>query len=61
MWVLGMWRLVSCLMECSCMPPLTPAVIVMRGLVFHRLFFSVVISGSYLLCLCVRACSGNMS
>ena len=40
------------------MAPLTPAVMVMRGLVFHPLDLSVVISGSYLLCLCVRACSG---
>ena len=43
------------------MAPLTPAVMVMRGLVFHPLFCMVLINGSYLVCLCERACSGNMS
>ena len=43
------------------MAPLTHAVIVMSGLVLHPLALNVVISGSYLLCLCVRACSGNLS
>ena len=37
MWFLGMFRLVSCSIECSWIAPLTPAVIVMRGLVFHPL------------------------
>ena len=45
--------MVSCSIEFSCMAPLTPAVMVMRGLVFHPLFCIVVISGSYLLYLCV--------
>ena len=31
-------RLVSLLIECSCISPLIPAVIVMRGLVFQLLF-----------------------
>ena len=57
----GILRLVSFLMDCSCIAPLTPAVIVMRGLVFHPLFWMLLISGSYLACLCVRACSGNLS
>ena len=48
-------------MECSCIAPLTLAVMVIRGLVFHPLFCIVFISGSYLVCLCVRPCSGNMS
>ena len=33
---------------------------VMRGLVFHPLFCVVLVSGSYVVCLCVRACSGNL-
>ena len=61
MWALGILRLISCSMEFSWMAPLTPAVMVMRGLVFQPLFCSVVISGSYLACLCERACSGNLS
>ena len=34
----GMSIFVSFSMDCSCMAPLTPAVIVMRGLVFQPLF-----------------------
>jgi hypothetical protein len=49
----GDFRFVSLSMECSCMAPLTPTVMVVRGLVLF--------SGSYLVCLCVRACSGNLS
>lgn len=30
----GILRLASLVMECSCVAPLSPAVIVMRGLVF---------------------------
>ena len=61
MWVLGIFRLVNCSIEFSCIAPRTPVVMVMRGLVFHPLALSVVISGSYLVCLCMRACSGNLS
>ena len=43
----GMFRLASCLMECSCMVALTLAVMVMRGLVPHLLFCMVLISGSH--------------
>ena len=57
----GILRLVSLFMECSCMTPLTPAVMVVRGLVFYTLFFMVLISGSYFVCLCERACLGNLS
>ena len=57
MLVFEILRLVSFSMECSCMAPLTPVVMVMRRLVFHPLFFMVLISGSYLVCLCERACS----
>ena len=57
----GMSIFVSFSMECSCMAPLTPAVIVMRGLIFQPLFWRVLFNGSYLACLCVRACSGNLS
>ena len=53
----GILRLVNLLMECSCMAPLTPAVMVMSGLVFHPLFCMVFTSGSYLVCLCMMAWS----
>ena len=56
-----MFRLVNCSIEVSCIAPLTLAVMVMRGFVFHPLSLSVAISGSYLVCLCVRACLGNLS
>ena len=36
-------------------------VIVTRGFVFQPLFCMLLISGSYLACLCVRAYSGNLS
>ncbi len=58
---IGILRLVRFSMECSCMAPLTPAVMVMRGLVFHPLFCIALISGSYLVCFCVMACFGNLS
>ena len=57
----GMFIFVRFSMECSCMAPLTPAVMVMRGLVFQPLFWMMLFSGSYLACLCVMACSGNLS
>ena len=34
---------------------------VSRGLVFHPLVCIVLMSGSYLMCLCVRACSEYLS
>ena len=43
------------------MAPLTLAMMVMRGVGFPSLAFMVLISGLYLVCLCERACSGNMS
>jgi hypothetical protein len=61
MLVFGMSRLVSWLIECLCMAPLTPAVMVIRGFVFQPLLLILLISGSYLSCLCVQACSGNLS
>ena len=48
-------------MDCSCIAPLTPAVIIIRGFVFQPLFRIVLISGSYFACFCVIACSGNLS
>ena len=57
----GIFRLVSFLMECSCMAPLTLVVMVIRGLVFHPLVCIVLMSGSYLVSLCVRAWSGYLS
>ena len=54
-------RLINLLMDCSCIAPLTFAVIVMRGFIFHPLFCMLLINGSYLACLYVRACLGNLS
>ena len=59
--VFGMSRSFNLLMDCSCMAPLTLAVIVMRGFVFHPLVGMALISGSYLACFWVIACSGNLS
>jgi hypothetical protein len=61
MLALGILRFVSFSIKCSCIAPLTPAVMVMRGVGFHPLFCMVLISGSYLVCFCVLACSGNRS
>jgi hypothetical protein len=61
MLIFGILRLASLLIDCSCIAPLTPAVIVIRGFVFQPLFHIVLISGSYFSCFCVRACSGNLS
>ena len=57
----GMFSLVRFSLECSCMAPLTLAVMVMRGLVFQPLFWMVLFNGSYLACLYVMACSRNLS
>ena len=57
----GILRLVSLFMECLCIAPLPPVVMVMRGLAFHPLFCMVSISGSYGVCLCKTDCSGNLS
>ena len=48
-------------MEWLCIARLTPVVIVMRRFVFHPLFCMLLIKGSYLACLYMRACSGNLS
>ena len=61
MLVFGIFSLVNLSMECSCMVPLTPAVMLMRGLVFRPLLCRVLINGSYFMCLCMRACSRNLS
>lgn len=53
----GFLRLANLFMECSCIAPFTLVVMVMSGLVCHPLFCMMLISGSYLLCLCVRAWS----
>ena len=60
MFDLGIFRLASLLIECLCIAPPLHALIVMRGLVFKPLICMVLISGSYLVCLCVRAWSGNL-
>ena len=56
----GIFDLSSLSMECLCIAPLTPVVMVMRGVVFHPLFCMVLISGLYLVCLCVRACTRSL-
>ena len=56
----GILRFVNLIMECSCMAPLIPAVMVTRGLILHPLFSMLLIKGSYLVCLWARACSGNL-
>ena len=61
MLVFGMSSSSSCLMDCLCIAPLTPAVTLIRGFVFHPLFHISLINGSYLVCFCVMACSGNWS
>ena len=61
MLVFGILRLDSLSMVCSWIAPLTPTVIVISGIVFHHLSCMLLISGSYLACFCVMACSGNLS
>jgi hypothetical protein len=61
MLVFGMLRCSSFLMDCSCIAPLTHAVMVMRGFSFHPLRCISLINGSYLACFCVMACSRNLS
>ena len=41
--MVGMFNCASLLMECSCMAPLTPVVMVMRGFVCHPRFCIVLI------------------
>jgi hypothetical protein len=48
-------------MDCSCIAPLTPPVMVIRGFVFHPLLCMSLINGLYLACFCVMACYGNLS
>ena len=59
--ILGILSLVNLSIECLRIAPLIPAVMVMRGLVFHPLFCMMLISGSYLVCFCVMACLENLS
>ena len=61
MLVFEILRLASLLMECSCIATLTLVVMVMRGLVCQPWFCMVLINGSYLLRLCQRAWSRNLS
>ena len=57
----GILRLVNLVMACSCMAPRTPIVMVIKGFVCHPLLCMLLISGSYLSCLCVMGCSWNLS
>ena len=59
--VLGICSLISWSMECSCITPLPMVVMITKGLVFQPLVCMILISGLYLVCLCMRACSGNLS
>jgi hypothetical protein len=61
MLVFGMLRSINLLIDCSCIAPLNPTMIVMRGFIFQPLLRIALISGSYLACFCAMACSGNMS
>ena len=61
MLVFGMLSLSNLLIDCSCIAPRTPAVIVMRGLIFHPFFLMALMKGSSLVCFCVMACFENMS
>lgn len=60
----GMRNLLNFLMGCSCMAPLTLALMVMSRFTFQPLFWSIATSGSYC-CVCVQRpahgiCHGNM-
>ena len=57
----GIFRSSNFLIDCSCIAPLSPTVIVIRSFVFQPLFRISSINGSYLACFCVMACSGNLS
>ena len=57
----GISRSSKILMDFSYIAPLTHAVMVIRGFIFHPLFCMALISGSYLACFCVMVCSGNLS
>jgi hypothetical protein len=61
MLVFGILRSAYFSMDCSCIAPLTPALIVIRGFIFQPLFRMALISGSYFACFCVSAYSGNLS
>ena len=61
MLVFGMLSSTSLLVECLCIAPLNPVVIVIRGFVCHPLCRISLIKGSYLDCFRVMACYGNMS
>ena len=57
----GIMRSASFSIDCLCIAPLTPVVIVIRGFVFQRLFRMASISGLYFACFYVSACSRNLS
>lgn len=57
--VFGMFILFSFTIECSCMAPLTPTIIIISGLAFPPLCFRVSISGSHFLHLASMAVSGT--
>ena len=56
----GRLSLLSLFIEYSCVATLTPTMMVMKGFTFQPLFCRVLISGSYLVCLCLRAWLRNM-
>ena len=57
--VFGILRSISFSMDCTCIAPLTPVVIMIRGFVSQPLFCMVLINELYFACFCVRACFGE--
>ena len=57
----GILRGFSALIDCSWMAPLTPAVMVMRGLTVHPADLSVCIKGLYLSFFSLMEVVGNLS
>jgi hypothetical protein len=55
----GMFKLFNFIIECSCMDPLTPTIIIISGLTFPPLCFRMSISGSRFLLLASMAVSWN--
>ena len=55
-----MMMLLSFWEECSCIVPHPPVVMVRGKLIFHPLSMRIFSSGSYLVCVCLMACFGNL-
>ena len=55
------WWLTNLSMRCLWIATLALAVMVMKGLVFHPLFYMVLLNEFYLICVCVKVWSGKLS